>query len=591
MNGLEYQNAHHQSYLWVVGPGVVEKPLNDMVQNRYRVVAPQIWLDTQPNQRPPYPDQPPAAALPYLRAHPQRLHVPGLHGVLGAVATESVLLLNNAPIHPHSGELLPAMFDLWLETFPLRQLNWLWQGWELWSALAALGVASSLLDLDNLRVDGWRLRLRELRRDRQPLLLSDLARAWRPLAEDADAAVRSQLLDLLVELENPDPAERFGQRLNQLLLKQAAHRRVRISLTGGTDPGPGLPRNEDACYPVGTLPPENAPRLAIVCDGVGGHAGGEIASHMAVQALQLQLQGLLSAARRESQLLPPQVVSQQIEAVLRVVNDIISHQNDSQGRVERQRMGTTVVMAVVVPQSVHTEAGWSQVEELYIVHVGDSRAYWITPDYCHLLTVDDDIAGREVAAARQPLPLALDRPDADALTQALGTRNADHLHPHIQRFIPEETGLLLLCSDGLSDNNRIEQSWANYIGLLVKGIVSLETSLATWIQLANQKNGHDNVSVVLMFCRTSASDTGAKALATQEDLLQSELTPSAEALLYGETADQQPAPASPPARRGVAIWVWVVIGVAIIAGGLTGWWLTRPPVTEPVPESTEQSRN
>jgi serine/threonine protein phosphatase PrpC len=45
------------------------------------------------------------------------------------------------------------------------------------------------------------------------------------------------------------------------------------------------------------------------------------------------------------------------------------------------------------------------VQEVYLAHVGDSRAYWITPDYCHLLTVDDDIAGREVLSWTADLPL------------------------------------------------------------------------------------------------------------------------------------------------------------------------------------------
>ena len=51
----------------------------------------------------------------------------------------------------------------------------------------------------------------------------------------------------------------------------------------------------------------------------------------------------------------------------------------------------------------------------------------------------------------------------------------------------DETGILLLCSDGLSDNYRIEDAWANYIGLIVKDIVTLDAAVASWIELANQK--------------------------------------------------------------------------------------------------------
>ena len=60
--------------------------------------------------------------------------------------------------------------------------------------------------------------------------------------------------------------------------------------------------------------------------------------------------------------MPPQVVAQQIEAAIRVVNDLVNAQNDLQGRSERQRMGTTLVMALVVPQRIKTPNGWIQVD-------------------------------------------------------------------------------------------------------------------------------------------------------------------------------------------------------------------------------------
>ncbi|MHC5830810.1 MAG: PP2C family protein-serine/threonine phosphatase, partial [Nostoc sp.] len=100
--------------------------------------------------------------------------------------------------------------------------------------------------------------------------------------------------------------------------------------------------------------------------------------------------------------------------------------------------------------------------ELYLANVGDSRAYWITRNYCQLLTVDDNVATREVRLAQSLYRKALLRADASALTQALGTKDAESLRLKVQRLIVEEDGILLLCSDGLSDNNWVEQSWQNY---------------------------------------------------------------------------------------------------------------------------------
>ena len=67
-----------------------------------------------------------------------------------------------------------------------------------------------------------------------------------------------------------------------------------------------------------------------------------------------------------------------------MANDAICDHNDNDERRGRKRMGTTLVMAL------------AHLHQLYITHIGDSRAYWITPSRCHQVTVDDDIASRQV---------------------------------------------------------------------------------------------------------------------------------------------------------------------------------------------------
>lgn len=575
MNSPEPLSTRQRPFLWAIGEGVPAMAIGQRIRDRYRVIAPQIWQDTRPDLPPDIPDTLPATALPYLQAHPLRLHAPGLYGILGRTVASPILLLENSPIHPQSGELYPGIVEAFEQAPSVRQLSWLWQLWELWAPLQELGVASSLLSLENIRVEGWRVRLQSLTTAPESISPAALALAWSPLVAAADPAIARSLSEIVNLLEIPEDPENFAQELNQLLLHQAAHLRVRLSIAGASEAGPNLPRNEDACFPDGKLlPPETYPQLAIVCDGVGGHAEGDVASHLAVQSLQLQLQGLLAEANETSEPIAPQVIGQQLEAVIRIVNDVINHQNDSKSRADRQRMGPTLVMAVVVPQSVQTEAGWTQVNELYIAHVGDSRAYWITPDYCHLLTVDDNILGREVSTGRLTRLQALQqRPDAEALTQAIGTRSAERLRPHIQRFVLQESGVLLLCTDGLSDGDRIEHAWANYIGLIIKDIVSLEAAVASWIELANQKNGHDNTSVVLMHCRITPKLAADSSLVPQADPLESRLTPSAEALLYGEPLPESAPPATPalPVRRGPPLWAWG-IAIVILIFSLLSWW-------------------
>jgi protein phosphatase len=588
MNRVERRPSRYKPYLWAVGTDLETLPVDELVGQRYRVVAPYIWLDTQPDQRPSAPDSLPPEAMPYLQAHPHRLHVPGLYSVLERTGAAPVLLLENAPIHPQSGELLPELETGLLGATPLRQANWLWQLWDLWKTLMELELAGSLLIPGNLRVDGWRVRLVELRPEAEPPTLADLTDLWRSLLSPLHLSVSEPLRSLVNRLDANDlDPDTLALELNQILLGQAALASTRIALSGATAQGPSQPRNEDACWPVGTQS-EGGLQVAMVCDGVGGHDGGEVASQLAVQSLQIQLQALLAETQNEMRVLPPPVIMQQIEAVIRIVNELISFQNDNHGWVGRQRMGTTLVMAVVIPQRVQTDDGWERVNEVYLAHVGDSRAYWITPDYCHALTVDDDIAGREVIAGRQTWPVALERSDAGALTQAIGTRSGDHLTPHIQRFVFDETGILLLCSDGLSDNYRIENAWANYIGLIIKDIVTLDSAVASWIELANQKNGHDNTAVVLMqhkLLTQSQDQVGGEipAGAAQETAI------PAGAKLYGESLPQDevasaPATAKPP--RGVPRWMLAVSGSALLVGLLGWWWLaSRAPQVPETPET------
>ena len=107
MNRTERHPSRYKPYLWVVGEGTESLPIDGLVVQRYRVVAPRIWLDTQPDQRPDMPDELPSVALPYMRLHRHRLHVPGVYGALEQAVTPPILLLENAPLHPQAENCVP----------------------------------------------------------------------------------------------------------------------------------------------------------------------------------------------------------------------------------------------------------------------------------------------------------------------------------------------------------------------------------------------------------------------------------------------------------------------------------------------------
>ncbi|NJR53154.1 MAG: serine/threonine-protein phosphatase [Leptolyngbyaceae cyanobacterium CSU_1_3] len=466
-------NSLHQGprYLWAVGAEAAQKSVGTLVEDdRYQVVAPQLWLDTQPDREPYIPPILPDTALPYLQLYPQRLHVPEVYGFC---QNDAILLLENAPVEP-SGELQTAIAQAWSQTSAVRQVYWLWQVLQLWAPLLKLNVASSLLSPDNLRVEGWRVRLRELIFDADNPTqttasfsapsLAHLAQCWLVWVPNAKSTIADSLKAICHTMQAGASLAEVSLALNQLLLEQSARLPLRLQVFGATEVGPQRSHNEDTCYPLTmqsrTQPhDELTPRLTIVCDGIGGHEGGEVASQLAVQSLQLQIKALLTEIAEQPDLIPPALIADQLAAIVRVVNNVISAQNDAQDREARRRMGTTLVMALQVPQRVKLAGGAiaSNAHELYITNVGDSRAYWVTQQYCHQLTVDDDVVTREISLGRALRRDVLKRPDSGALTQALGTRDSQYLHPIVQRFILEEDGLLLLCSDGLSDRDRVRR--------------------------------------------------------------------------------------------------------------------------------------
>ena len=495
-------------YLWAVAPEV-EISVGDLLGDRYYVVDPQVWLDTKPGKPPFMYEELPDYIMPYLHLYPQRLHTPEVYGFYQygeETYPTDILLLDNVPLDSQ-GKLFPCLVEAWPTATPLRQVYWLWQMMQLWKPLSEERVAFSLLT-NNLRVEDWRLRLLELDVENRKTKLRDFKIFWSNLIPTAHPDIQQPLTEICQMISDiGDSLEAIAGKLNQLLLEQAAKLPLNYQIMGATDTGPVRLHNEDYCYPTQQDLDSNqlVPYLAMICDGVGGHDGGEVASQLTVQSIKKLVQNLLREVEQQQELTSPDLVNKQLEEIIRVVNNMIATKNDEQGRESRQRMGTTLVMALQLPQQVKPspESNPNNAHELYIVNVGDSRAYWLSRNTCQLLTVDDNVATREVCLGHCLHWQALERRDSGALTQALGTKNGEFIRPTIQRFLIEEEGLLLLCSDGLSDNNWVENSWAEYTPKIFRGEISLKQGVESLIELANQKNGHDNTSVVLVHYRIS----------------------------------------------------------------------------------------
>jgi protein phosphatase len=513
-------------YLWVSEGQSTSMPTDNLVEDRYHAIAPQLWRDTKPQEPPEVLLPLPSEALAYAHLYAYKLHLPQLYGFcsLNQFRREDawktsepleVLLLENIPVD-NEGKLLPSLAQAWNKATALSQAYWLWQIINLWAPLSGTGVLTSLVTMDNVRVDGWRIRLCQLIPDRttssNKVTLSKLGDLWLKdlphIAPEIGDRLRYLFGKMLAEKASLRDVSNF---LNKLVLEESTKLPLTWEIAGGTDVGTSYKHNEDSYYPtpLELVQDPHRGKLAIICDGVAGHEGGEVASQLAVKLLKLQIQSLFENPIESEEIVSPEQMCNTIAAIIRVVNNTIAVQNQAQGREKRQRMATTMVMALQVNQRMLAPTGDTTSNEIYIAHIGDSRAYWITPDRCQLLTIDDDIAAREIKQGRDVPWRSANRPDASMLTQALGMKSGEAIQPTVQRFMAMEDGILLLCSDGLSDRNLVESSWQEHAKSILETGTPLAEAVQSWLALAHSHNGDDNISLVLMSCRVGQTHANA----------------------------------------------------------------------------------
>ncbi|MBE9044507.1 protein phosphatase 2C domain-containing protein [Pleurocapsales cyanobacterium LEGE 10410] len=496
-------------YLWS-SKAISSEQEHGLVDHRYLALGDRIFLDTKPYEPPVTPEEVPQEIVVYLQLFPCYPHIPQVYGLLdgkdtwlfdyGTVPNSTIGKLD------YPQQLIPKIEHLWASATALQQINWLWQIAKLWKPMSSKSVASALLEPDLIRINGQIVQLLELKPDREHSpSLKDLGNLWSHWVEDAHPSIKNVLKQLAANLKTGriDHANKAIAILEVVASHCRQAKQYSYQVYALSDSGPSRANNEDAAYPMHpdhALAPENA--LAIVCDGVGGHDGGEIASHRTIEYLHNKISKLALGKQRYSS----ENILARLYKYINESNDLISQQNDSEQRKERQRMGTTLVMTL------------AQAHEMYLAHVGDSRIYWITPHSCHQVTIDDDLASREVRLGYAVYRDSLQYPSAGALIQAIGMRNSAALHPNLQRYLIDDDCIFLLCTDGLSDLDRVEQQWRAKILPVLEGKQDLASAAQELIALANKQNGHDNVTVALVHCRVKSKPKVPKVAIAWSDV-------------------------------------------------------------------------
>ncbi len=492
------------------------------INDRYLVLDRNILLDRHPANPPEMPREISILLEAYLKLSHFIPHLPKVYSAVTHEGEEQILLEETA-IYPYvvpvtsdpgqhqeiqAGTLMPTLQSEWAIATPFRLLNWVYQITRLWEPLNRFNATETLFCMDCIRVDGGLVKLLELRfnpkkKDNHtlPLLLQYLIHYNDQSEGKADLTVMRRLRDMYERLIH-EPEEDHSYLLCEWLDQEMIHHSagsLDVTIVTQTDQGPNRSRNEDSCYPKPTQSftqrqsrsNDTEKPLLVVCDGIGGHEGGNIASNLAIETFTKVLHDRIpKAAGYQNQVDTANV----IEDGIRVSNDAISDRNDQEGRSDRQRMGTTIVLARVEGQRIQ------------IAHVGDSRAYRITAKGCYQLTVDDDIASREARLGYTLYREALQHNGSGALTQALGMVSSSLLHPTVRTSFVDEDCIYLLCSDGLSDFDRIEEFWAQELIPVLYGRVKLADACQNLIELANAHNGHDNVTVGLLHCKLQADN-------------------------------------------------------------------------------------
>ncbi len=206
-----------------------------------------------------------------------------------------------------------------------------------------------------------------------------------------------------------------------------------------------------------------SPPLYVVCDGMGGHAAGEVASDIAVNVI----------TRRAPRTPDAAALGQAVEEANLA---IIQAAREGHGR---EGMGTTCTAAIL------------QNERLVIAQVGDSRAYLVHNGALQQITRDHSLMADYIEAGRITPEEARVHPERSIITRALGSD--PYMQPDLFEINVETGDRLLLCSDGLS--SMLEDA---EIGRLLSAVENPQECAHALANAACEAGGMDNVTVIVV---------------------------------------------------------------------------------------------
>ncbi|MDD6728598.1 MAG: Stp1/IreP family PP2C-type Ser/Thr phosphatase [Eubacteriales bacterium] len=240
-----------------------------------------------------------------------------------------------------------------------------------------------------------------------------------------------------------------------------------MKIVAKTDRGHVRETNQDA-YAVGEFSDEVV--WAVVCDGMGGAAGGNIASALAVKVISDKINASYREKMRDVS------VKNMLDSALTAANIEVYDMADA--KPELHGMGTTVVCAIV------------RDNQAFIAHAGDSRAYVLSDGGIKQITTDHSMVQDLLDRGKITDEQAAHHPNKNIITRAVGVDKSIEID--FDQIDLDDNSTLLLCTDGLSNyvtNDEI-------IDLMSDG--KHYAFADRLVQKANENGGGDNITVVVI---------------------------------------------------------------------------------------------
>ncbi len=240
-----------------------------------------------------------------------------------------------------------------------------------------------------------------------------------------------------------------------------------MKLVGGTHVGMVRAKNEDT-YRCGKLSDGTA--WAIVCDGMGGVHGGQLASSIAADMICEKIKKCYNSSMSVSSL------ENLLLSAVTTANVIVYDRGDVD--ISLKGMGTTVVAAIVKDN------------EACIAHVGDSRAYATDGKVIKQITRDHSLVQEMYDSGKITLQELQTHPQKNIITRAIGV--GEEIEIDFDYVCVNENEALILCTDGLCglvNEDKMLQIYQNS---------NFEELAEKYIEEANNAGGRDNITVVVM---------------------------------------------------------------------------------------------